>query len=177
MTGPKSTKPMNALVVDDEKNIRNALAVCLEGIGCRVVAVGSSQAALAAVGRDHFDFAFLDLRLDKENGLDLIPELLGVSPNLDIIVITAYATFDTAVEAVRRGARDYLPKPFSPAQVRHVVEQAVARRALTWKVTDLANRLADEAPEIDLFSDSPAIREILESLAPVADSDATVLFR
>ena len=151
--------------------------VCLEGIGCRVVAVGSSQAALAAAGRDHFDFAFLDLRLDKENGLDLIPALLGVSPNLDIIIITAYATFDTAVEAVRRGARDYLPKPFSPAQVRHIIEQAVQRRALTFRVADLEARLASETPEIDLSSDSPAVRSIVESLARAANSDATVLFR
>jgi len=177
MTAPEKTNGTHALVVDDEKNIRNALAVCLEAIGCRVVAVGSSQAALAAVGRDHFDFAFLDLRLDKENGLDLIPELLGVSPNLDIIVITAYATFDTAVEAVRRGARDYLPKPFSPAQVRHIVEQAAARRALTSRVADLEARLASEAPEVDLSSDSPAVRSIVESLARAANSDATVLFR
>jgi two-component system, NtrC family, response regulator AlgB len=177
MTAPESTNSLHALVVDDEKNIRNALAVCLEGIGCRVVAVGSSQAALAAVGREHFDFAFLDLRLDKENGLDLIPELLGVSPNLDIIIITAYATFDTAVEAVRRGARDYLAKPFSPAQVRHIVEQAAARRALTFRVADLEARLASEAPEVELSSDSPAVRSIVESLARAANSDATVLFR
>jgi NtrC-family two-component system response regulator AlgB len=169
--------PCHVLVIDDEKNIRNALAVCLEGVGCTVTAIGSGQAALAALGRQHFDFAFLDLRLDKENGLDLIPELLGVSPNLDIIIITAYATFDTAVEAVRRGARDYLPKPFSPAQVRHIVEQTLQRRALALRVSDLESRLANEAPEIDLSSESPDVRAIIESLGRAADSDATVLFR
>jgi len=182
MTTPEKVPPekiptLHALAIDDENNIRSTLTVCLEGVGCDVVAVGSGQAALAALGRKHFDFAFLDLRLDKESGLDLIPELLTLSPNLDIVIITAYATFDTAVEAIRRGARDYLPKPFSPAQVRHLVEQAVERRALTWRVTDLESRLADEAPEVDLFSDSAAVRTILESLSRVADSDATVLFR
>jgi NtrC-family two-component system response regulator AlgB len=177
MATPEKSPTLHALVIDDEKNIRSTLTVCLEGIGCDVVAVGSSQAALATIGRKHFDFAFLDLRLDKESGLDLIPELLALSPNLDIVVITAYATFDTAVEAIRRGARDYLPKPFSPAQVRHLVEQAAERRALTWRVTDLESRLADEAPEADLDSDSAAVRTILESLSRVADSDATVLFR
>ncbi len=177
MNPAEKTPALHALVIDDEKNIRSTLTVCLEGIGCDVVAVGSGQAALAALGRKHFDFAFLDLRLDKENGLDLIPELLALGPNLDIVIITAYATFDTAVEATRRGASDYLPKPFSPAQVRHVVEQAIARRALAWRVTDLENRLADEAPDVDLSSDSAAVRAILESLARVAESDATVLFR
>jgi len=177
MTTSEKTPTLHALVIDDEKNIRSTLTVCLEGIGCDVVAVGSSQAALSALGRKHFDFAFLDLRLDKESGLDLIPELLSRSPNLDIVIITAYATFDTAVEAIRRGARDYLPKPFSPAQVRHLVEQAALRRTLTWRVADLENRLADEAPEADLFSESPAVRTLLETLSRVADSDATVLFR
>src|SRR6516225_7451762 len=95
MSPADKSPPCHVLVIDDEKNIRNALAVCLEAIGCTVTAIGSGQAALAALRRQHFDFAFLDLRLDKENGLDLIPELLGVSPNLDIIIITAYATFDT----------------------------------------------------------------------------------
>jgi NtrC-family two-component system response regulator AlgB len=171
------TQALRALVVDDEKNIRSTLTVCLEGVGCEVAAVGSGSAALAALQRDHFDFAFLDLRLDKENGLDLIPRLLSASPNLDIVVITAYATFDTAVEAVRRGARNYLPKPFSPAQVRHLVEQAVERRKLTWRITDLESRLALEAPEVDLSSEAPAIRSILDSLARAADADATVLFR
>ena len=132
--------------------------MCLEGVGCEVTAVGSGPAALAALHRGHFDFAFLDLRLDKENGLDLIPQFLSTSPNLDIVIITAYATFDTAVEAVRRGARDYLPKPFSPAQVRHLVEQAVERRKLTWRITDLESRLSSEAPEVDLSSQAPAIR-------------------
>jgi NtrC-family two-component system response regulator AlgB len=177
MSPADKSPPCHVLVIDDEKNIRNALAVCLEAIGCTVTAIGSGQAALAALRRQHFDFAFLDLRLDKENGLDLIPELLGVSPNLDIIIITAYATFDTAVEGVRRGARDYLPKPFSPAQVRHIVEQTLQRRALSLRVSDLENRLANEAPEIDLSSESPDVRAILESLGRAAESDATVLFR
>jgi NtrC-family two-component system response regulator AlgB len=176
MSTPEPTA-LYALVIDDEKNIRTTLTVCLEGMGCEVVAVGSRQAALSALTRKHFDFAFLDLRLDKDSGLDLIPELLASSPNLDIVIITAYATFETAVEAIRRGARDYLPKPFSPAQVRHLVEQAVERRALAWRVTDLESRLAEEAPEVELSSDSADIRVILESLARVADSDATVLFR
>src|SRR5881394_3094249 len=75
MTAPENRPLLHALVIDDEKNIRSTLTVCLEGIGCDVVAVGSPKAALAALERKHFDFAFLDLRLDKESGLDLIPGL------------------------------------------------------------------------------------------------------
>jgi NtrC-family two-component system response regulator AlgB len=167
----------SALIVDDERNIRTTLAACLEGIGCRVVAVGTGAAALAALSRQAFDLAFLDLRLDKENGLELIPELLGLSPNLAVVVMTAYATVDTAVEAMRRGARDYLPKPFSPAQVRHLVEHDRERRQLTWRVLDLESRLANTAPAVDLSSRVPAFRALVDSLDRIASADAAVLLR
>ena len=111
------------LVVDDEKNIRRTLAVCLEGLGCSVTEAGTPAAALEALARAPHDLAFLDLRLGADNGLDLLPRLLAERPGLEVVIITAYATFDTAVEAIRRGARDYLPKPFTPAQVRHVLEK------------------------------------------------------
>jgi NtrC-family two-component system response regulator AlgB len=103
------------LVIDDEKNIRTTLTTCLESMACQVTAVGSSSAALAALTRQSFDLVFLDLRLGQENGLDLLLQLLAEAPTLSVIVITAYATVDTAVEAIKRGAKDYLPKPLTPA--------------------------------------------------------------
>ena len=109
---------MTILIVDDEKNIRRTLAVCLEGLGCAVGEAISPSAAIDALGRAPYDMAFVDLRLGGESGLDLLPKLLAERPGLEVVVITAYATFDTAVEAIRRGARDYLPKPFTPVQVR-----------------------------------------------------------
>jgi NtrC-family two-component system response regulator AlgB len=119
----------------------------------------------------------LDLRLGDQNGLDLIPVLLAVRPNLSIIMITAYATFDTAVEAVQRGAQGYLPKPFTPAQVHHVLDQVLQRRALQGRVAALEDRLAAEAPEIDLSSTSAELRALLDALGAAARSDATVLLR
>jgi NtrC-family two-component system response regulator AlgB len=102
---------LRVLIIDDEKNIRATLSVCLEGMGCQVTAVSSAEAALAALGRQVFDLAFLDLRLGDMNGLDLLPKLLAESPDLAVVVITAYATVDTAVEAIKGGAKDYLPAP------------------------------------------------------------------
>ena len=100
-----AAKPgLSVLVVDDEKNIRATLALCLEQVGGRVTAVGTGAAALAALERDHYDAAFLDLRLGDENGLDVLPTLLAAQASLAVVVITAYATFDTAVEAIKRGA-------------------------------------------------------------------------
>lgn len=180
VTEPLPSNPaeqVRVLIIDDEKNIRATLAVCLEQIGCRVIAAPSAETALSALARQPCDLAFLDLRLGDANGLDLIPRLLAESPNLMIVVMTAYATIDSAVEAIKRGASDYLPKPFQPAQIRHVVEQTIQRRDLKRQVTELESRLKESAPEIDLESDSPKIRALLETAARAAVSNVPVLLR
>lgn len=165
------------LVIDDEKNIRTTLSLCLTEMGCRVTAAGSAEAALAALDHHAFDLAFVDLRLGATNGLDLLPRLLTASPHLMVVVITAYATFDTAVDAIKRGAKDYLPKPFSPAQIRHVVEQLMEQRALTRRVLELEGRLRDAVPEVDLESESPKMRAVLDLITRAARSEATILLR
>ena len=107
--------PLNILIVDDELNIRKTLTVYLETEGHKVVAVSNFQDAVHEASRRSFDLAFVDLRLGTADGLDLIPALLAQTPWVKIVVITAYASIDTAVEAMRRGATDYIPKPFTPA--------------------------------------------------------------
>jgi NtrC-family two-component system response regulator AlgB len=165
------------LIIDDEKNIRTTLTMCLAGMGCKVTAVSSAEAAGAALGRQAFDLAFLDLRLGETNGLDLLPHLLAESPGLTVVVITAYATFDTAVEAIKRGAKDYLSKPFTPAQVRHAVEQLAEQRELTRRVVDLEGQLREAVPEVDVATGSPKMRAVLDVVMRAAPSEATVLFR
>jgi NtrC-family two-component system response regulator AlgB len=165
------------LIIDDEKNIRTTLSMCLEGMGWQVTAVASAEAALAALNRQTCDLAFLDLRLGETNGLELLPRLLEESPNLAVIVITAYATFDTAVDAMKHGAQNYLPKPFTPAQIRHVVEQLGERRELTRRVSTLEEQLREAVPEIDLTTTSPKMKTVLDIVARAAQSEATVLLR
>ena len=92
-------------------------------------------------------------------------------------MITAYAAVDSAVEAIRRGAKDYLPKPFTPAQIRRVVEQARARRELELRVADLQERLADAAPEPSLELASAAMRPLMEVISRAAAHDVPVLLR
>ena len=168
---------LRVLVIDDEKNIRTTLQVCLEGLGAEVATAATPEAAVAAVERAPFDLAFLDLRLRDANGLDLLPRLLAARPELQVIIVTAYATFDTAVEAVKRGAVDYLPKPFTPAQIQHAVEQATSRREIARRVQDLEHTLAQEVPEADLETSSPKMRAVLDTLARAAAADAPVLLR
>jgi NtrC-family two-component system response regulator AlgB len=169
--------PLRVLVIDDEPNIRDTLALCIQSAGARADKVASSAAALEALRLAPYDLAFCDLRLGSESGLDLIPRLLSERPGLDVVVITAFATFDTAVEAIRRGARDYLPKPFTPTQIRHHLEAARQRRATASRLVDLEARLADAAPDVRLDSASPRVRAALETLMKAAPHDVSVLLR
>src|SRR5262249_41401888 len=99
---PSDPSALRVLVIDDEKNIRATVAMCLEDMGCQVSGAASAAEARAATADRVFEVAFLDLRLGTDNGLDLLSELLGKCPELAVIVVTAYATIDTAVEAIRR---------------------------------------------------------------------------
>ncbi|HTS79775.1 MAG TPA: sigma-54 dependent transcriptional regulator [Myxococcaceae bacterium] len=169
--------PDRVLVVDDERNIRSMLRVCLEQAGCEVREAGSADAALAALASGPADIAFVDLRLGSSSGLDLLPALLAEDSDLDVVVITAYASIDTAMEAVRRGARDYLAKPFTPAQIRTVVDRLRERRRLRARVETLEDRLAGVDPDALLETRSAAMQAALSLLRRAAASDAAVLLR
>jgi NtrC-family two-component system response regulator AlgB len=168
---------LNILVVDDEANIRRTLSVCLETEGYKIVGVSNASDALIEASRRSFNLAFVDLRLGAEDGLDLVPTLLAAQPWLKVIVITAFASIDTAVEAMRRGATDYIPKPFTPAQIKMAVRKALEMRALEQKVESLQEDLGRENPEIDLSSTSPAMRKAVDLARQAAASEATILLR
>jgi CheY-like chemotaxis protein len=168
---PTPAKGLRVLVIDDEKNIRTTLGLCLEQIGCEVTAVASAEGALEALARQRHDLAFLDLRLGGSSGLDLIPRLLADVPDVMVVIMTAYATIDSAVEAIKRGAADYIAKPFTPAQIRHVVEQCLTRRDLTRQIHDLELRLSEAAPDIDLESASPKVRSVIDIAVKASASD------
>jgi NtrC-family two-component system response regulator AlgB len=175
--GRSGASALRVLVVDDERNIRKTLAVCLEGLGCAVTECGSAAAAIDSLARLPHDLAFVDLRLGRESGLDLLGSLLAERPSLEVIIITAYATIDTAVEAIRRGARDYLAKPFTPAQIQRAVEQARSRIELSQRVSELEEELAGAAPEVTLSMPSAAMRAVLEIISRSAAHDVPVLLR
>ena len=176
---PPAIKPpaLRVLVIDDEKNILVTLSMCLESMGCTVATAASAPAALQAIARQPFDLAFLDLRIREASGLELLPKLLHESPELAVVIITAYANFDTAVQAIKGGAMDYLPKPFTPAHIRRQVEQAAERLALRRRLVELEQKLADSVPESDLSTGSARMQATLDVIARAASSDAAVLLR
>ncbi len=171
----KIGKRLTILVVDDEPNIRKVLSMALEVEGHQVTAVGNTRDALLESNRRFFDMAFVDLRLGAESGMDLIPALLAACPWLKIVVITAYATIDSAVEAMRLGAFDYLPKPFTHDHVTLLVQKVSEVRLLEQKVEALQGALNSEVPEADFLCPSPAMQRTLAMARQVADSDATIL--
>jgi len=167
--------PLNVLVVDDELNIRKTLTIALETEGHKVTAVSNVKDAQAQAARRSFDLAFVDLRLGTDDGLDLIPLLLASSPWLKVIVITAYAPIDTAVEAMRRGATDYIPKPFTPAQIDLAVGKVFQVRSLEQKVAALQEDLGRQHPEIDFASENPQMQKAVKLARQAAASEANLL--
>jgi len=166
---------MRILIVDDEKNIRLSMTLALEAESHDVSTASSSATALAELKAAPFDAVLLDLKLSQENGLDVMEEILRLSPQAAVVMVTAYASVETAVEAMRRGAFDYLPKPCTPEQVRQVLARIEKTRKLERRVAELESRLGAEAPETDLTSGSPSMQKVLDVAFRAADSDATVL--
>ena len=168
---------MHVLVVDDESNIRKTMAIFFETRGYRVTVVSNARDALAEAASQSFDLAFIDLRLGTESGLDLVSALLAASPWLKIVVITAFASVDTAVEAMKRGAADYLAKPFKPGQLELVLERLASLRSLEQRVSSLQDDLHRRDPDLFLDSAHPAVQRVLELARQVSVSDAVVLLR
>jgi NtrC-family two-component system response regulator AlgB len=166
---------MNILVIDDEASLRRTLRTALETMGHQVAEAANGPRAVELLGHRQFDLAFLDLRLGPDQGLELLPELLALAPGLDVVVITAYATVATAVDAMRRGAFDYLPKPYTPDQVRLVLERSARIRRLQSHVAELEAQVRSIVPEADLQTEEPAMRQALDLALKAAASDATIL--
>ena len=164
-----------ALVVDDDAGVRQSLRLCLEAAGARVLGVATSGAALAALDRGHFDVVFLDLWLGTEAGLDLLPEMLARQRDLGVVVVTAFASIESAVGAVKRGAVDYVPKPFTPDQIRLAAQRILEERRLRRRLSELQEEL-DESGEPALFdSRSRVFLNFLQVAGRAAASDAVVL--
>jgi NtrC-family two-component system response regulator AlgB len=174
---PPPTEPLNLLVIDDEGSLRRTLRTALESMGHRVADAATGTQGLDALRRQRFDLAFLDLRLGRENGLDLLPEMLRVAPGLHVVIITAHASLDTAIEALRKGAFDYLPKPFTPNELRIALDRSALVRGLKDRVAALEEQVGQLAPDVELETREPAVRQALEIAFQVAPTDATVLLR
>lgn len=168
---------LKILIVDDETNIRKTLAYCLAAEGHTVVAVSNPADAMEESRRFVFDMAVLDLKLGEESGMDLIPALLADSPWIKIVVITAFASIESVVEAMRRGAADYLAKPFTPDQVKMVTGRIGRIRELETQIAALKENMQRLGPEDRLQSGNVGMQRVMEMARKAAPSDAIVLLQ
>jgi two-component system nitrogen regulation response regulator GlnG len=164
------------LVADDEPSIRFVLREALEAIGCRVAEAASGDAALAALSGESFDLAFLDIRMPGPSGLELLESARAGGSDANIVIMTAQSTFENAVEAMKRGALDYLVKPFAMAEVQALVAKALRVRALEREVSTLRREMgARIAPGDRLVGQSPALLEVFKTVGRVAARNVAVL--
>ncbi len=168
---------LNVLIVDDEVNIRKTLMVFMESRGHFVKAVSNSRDALAEADRQVFDLVFIDLRLGTESGLDLVQLMLHSCPWIKVVVITAYASIESAVEAIRRGASDYLAKPFTPNQLELVIRRLAEVSGMEQRIATLQEDLNRIHPEITYTTRYPSMQRVVELARQVASSEAVVLLR
>ena len=166
---------MRILLIDDERNISRMLSVALEADGHEAVAVESGAGALRQVQKASFDVAFLDLRLGQEDGLEVLAQLRRADPGMAVVVITAFASFPTAVEATKLGAADYLPKPFTPEQIRLVLGRIAKGRDLERRVEELEFSLGERAGDGRLAAQDSAMRGVFELAYQAAASTASII--
>ena len=151
------------------------MAMALESMDHDAVTVSSGAEAFKELKNSAFDVVFLDLKLHQENGLDVLEEMLRLSPRASVVIVTAFASIETAVEAMRRGAFDYLPKPCTPDQVRQLLDRIERTKRLENRVEELESQLNAESPANDLVTNSPAMQAVIDMAFKAANSDATVL--
>lgn len=166
---------MNILIIDDEESIRKTMRLALTTAGHRVNEAGEESTALEVVRKERVDTAILDLKLGGADGLELLPKLLEADPELDVIVITAYGSIQTAVNAVKLGASEFLTKPVTPDQLRQTLKRIAKTRELSERVQSLEDRLSSETPGVDLTTEEPALRQVYEQATKAANSSATIL--
>ncbi|HZL43270.1 MAG TPA: sigma 54-interacting transcriptional regulator, partial [Verrucomicrobiae bacterium] len=163
------------LVVDDEKNMRLSLSTVLKDEGYLVEAVESAEEALERLGQQDFFTVITDVRLGGMSGYEFLAKARVSRPDLPIVMITAYATPKLAVEAIKAGAVDYLPKPFAPEELLHTVSRCAERYRLLRENANLRARAGEIHRIEDIVGDSPSMRELRQLIQTVAPTDARVL--
>ena len=163
------------LIVDDDPHILRTLEIMLHSDGHEVWSTSEGETALVLLEEKLVDITLVDLQLPGMSGLELLRKLRDHHRHVDAVIITAYGSIETAVDAMKEGAYDYLTKPFSPEQVRHKLNQIECMRQLKADLSGLRRRLGAEKKEIEFLTSNPALLHVLEIARTVADSDVTVL--
>jgi two-component system, NtrC family, response regulator HydG len=163
------------LVVDDQRNMRATTAIVLREAGYAVAEAEDGGAAVLRVTAESFDVVLTDVRMGAVDGMEVLRATLEASPTTQVIVMTAYGTIESAVEAIRRGAYDYIAKPFKEEELLLRVGKAVDKRRLLGEVSLLRRDFQARYGLDHIVGRSAALRELLDRVVRVAPTDATVL--
>lgn len=164
------------LVVDDELSVREMISILMKRQGYQVTVASGGQKALALLEEgNRYDLVITDLAMDRGNGLQVLSSVKTRDPNCPVILITAFGTTDTAVQAMKNGAYDYINKPFNIEEFKLVVEQALEHRKLIRENIDLRSRLKGEKKITDIIGNSESIKQIISLCEKISNSPASVL--
>ncbi len=169
------TVPIDLLLVDDEPDFLEPACRFFHRQGYRVVAASNAEQALTAQGVQHFHVAIIDQNMPGMNGLDLLSRLSGEDPDLKVIVLTGGGSIDSAVEAMKRGANDYLSKPFGLDELDTIVRRVAKSVRLERENHHLKRQLAAQESNKPLVGESPGLHEVRRLIGRIAPSDKPVL--
>jgi len=167
--------PSKILIVDDQVNTCKSLQAILRKGGYYSEYTLKAEEALKRVQEEHFDIVITDIRMPGMDGMQLLEELKKIQPQLIVIMITGYATIKSAVEAIQKGAYDYLPKPFTPDEVRVILERAVELSHLQAENVLLRRQLQSQRSFENIVGNSPALQRVFEMIQKVAAGDSNII--
>jgi DNA-binding NtrC family response regulator len=172
-----TTPSIKLLLVDDDDDLRDDLTRLFRKQGHEVTAAVSGEDALNKAAHARFDVALLDLHLPGISGIDVLTKLKEQQPELEALMLTAHSSIESAVEAMRRGAYDYLTKPFRAADLEIHIQKAFEKVQLQRRERQWLQQLSYESPRYRLIGSSPAMRKVVALIEKVAATEATVLVR
>ncbi len=165
----------NLLVVDDELIVRDSLDKWFREEGYEVAVADSAQEALAKMGAKRFDLALVDIKMPGTDGVELQRRMHEIDPDMLVIIMTGYASVDTAVSALKNGAYDYVSKPFDPDDIAHTVHNALTHKRMERENARLRETVASVVRPQEMVGQSPAMVRVFEAIQTVGPTDATVL--
>jgi DNA-binding response OmpR family regulator len=158
------------LIVDDEINLRRSLALILQESGYLVSTAGNATEALQMLTAGAYDLIFLDLQLPDRNGVEVLPEIRKIYPDTPVLILTAHATLNSAIEAVRHGARDYLLKPIKPEQLLRRTSEILEEQIQPKRRRELVNQIQILLSELREVDHQEQESEITRAMPPVDPS-------
>lgn len=165
------------LVVDDEYSVRSSLARWFESDGFTVDAAASAEEAMDKLSKTDFNIVLLDVKLPGMDGLELNRRIHRVNKEMIVIIMTAYASVESAVDTLKQGAFDYVTKPIDPENLTHIVRNAIEKQELTRENLRLRASVDSLLSTDFIVGKSPQIKRVLDMVGQVAQTDATVMIR